>query len=76
MTLTETREQLVDAERYSYDPEDFPGSKGWRENQTARKALEKFDTEHPEIAAQAKADREAKEAARIAKATSGDVMGM
>ena len=75
-TLAEQRAELAKKENYTYDPANFPGSQGWRANQLARRALSEFDAAHPEILAQIKADREAKDAANRARIMGGDVLGM
>ena len=63
MDLKAQRAELAKAEYNSYDPENFPGSKGWLKNKQARRALDEFDSAHPEIIAANKADREKKEEA-------------
>jgi hypothetical protein len=68
MKLTDMRRELVDAERYSYDPSYFPGSNGWRVNQAARAALAAFDAAYPEVAAEAAAVKDQANQARIAAA--------
>lgn len=64
--LREARMDLVNRERGSYSPDDFPGSAGWRKNKAAREALKAFDSAHPEILAEIKAARLAKEAEKNA----------
>ena len=54
--LKAERQKLVDAEFASYNPENFPGSKGWWTNKRAADALAEFDAKYPEIAAEAEAD--------------------
>lgn len=49
MELTAQRAELAKAEYNSYDPDNFPGSKGWMKNKQARQALAAFDAAHPEI---------------------------
>ena len=66
MTTAETREELRIAEYNSYNPDNFPGSRGWRANQAARKALTDYDTAHPEVAAEITARKAAKAAAEKA----------
>ena len=66
MTTTETREELRLAEYNSYDPDNFPGSRGWRANQAARKALADYDAAHPELVAEIAARKDAKAAAEKA----------
>ena len=56
------RKGLVEQERNLYSPDYFPGSAGWKKHNAAWKALEAFDTEHPEIKAETKAQRKAKDA--------------
>ena len=57
------RAELARREYNSYDPEHFPGSKGWMKNHEARKALAAFDLAHPEIVAANQAARITKQAA-------------
>ena len=57
------RAALAAAEYNSYDPEHFPGSKGWRRHQQARQALAAFDAAHPDFLAAAQMARQAKQAA-------------
>ena len=66
VTLAETRKQLVSNEYNSYAPGNFPGSKGWRANQLARKVLADFDAAHPEIKAAIDAAKAARDAAKNA----------
>jgi len=68
MNLKETRENLKNLADWSYDPNDFPGSKGWLECKARRDDLAKFDAEHPEIAAEAEAERVARVAAKMSAA--------
>jgi len=63
MELTAQRAELAKAEYNSYDPGNYPGSKGWMKNKQARLALEAFDIAHPEILAANQAARGAKQAA-------------
>jgi hypothetical protein len=65
-SLAETRKQLVSDEYNSYSPDNFPGSKPWRVNYIARKALSDFDAAHPEIKAAIDADKAARDAAQKA----------
>ncbi len=61
MDLKVQRAELAKVEYNSYDPENFPGSKGWLKNQQARRALDAFDAAHPEILEANKAARAAKQ---------------
>jgi len=63
--LKEIRENLKNMSDWTYDPNDFPGSKGWTEHKAYRDALAKFDADHPEIAAEAEAARVARNTERI-----------
>jgi hypothetical protein len=66
MTTTETREELRIAEYNSYDPDDFPGSKGWWAHKRASDALRAYDAAHPEVVAEIAARKAAKDAAQKA----------
>lgn len=48
----------------TYSPNDFPGSKSWMIATAAQKALADFDAAHPEIIADIKTERAAKEKAK------------
>lgn len=63
MDLKAQRADLAKAEYNSYDPDHFPGSKGWLRNKQARIALEAFDAAHPDILAANQAARNAEQAA-------------
>ena len=63
-SMISKRNELSDAERYSYSPDDFPGSKNWRINKAHADALAAFDAANPEVLAEVKAQRKAREAAR------------
>ena len=53
------REALVMAERGSYSPDAFPGSRQWLANKRAADALAEFDAAHPELVAELKAEADA-----------------
>lgn len=66
-SLREQRAALVRAECNSYDPENFPGSKGWRKNKADAEAISAFDVAHPEVIAEIRDEAAAKKAAEAAK---------
>ena len=57
--LKNQRNALAEKAYNLYSPSSFPGSKEWRAQQEAQRALDAFDAEHPEIVAQIKAERAA-----------------
>jgi len=61
--LKTERTNLAEIAFELYNPENFPGSTAWRKWNDAEKALEAFDAAHPEIIAEIKAARKAKDAA-------------
>lgn len=59
--LKKQREALVETASMSYSPDDFPGSAAWQVTCNADKAVATFDVDHPEIIAQIKQDKAAKD---------------
>lgn len=59
--LHATRTDLVDQVFGSYNPEHFPGSKGWRITRKLQNELDDFDAEHPEIVTKITEQRQAKD---------------
>ena len=66
--LIEQRKALSGAVSMSYSPDDFPGSREWRETQELQGKLKEFDAAHPGIIAEIKAEKKAKDAAVAKKA--------
>ena len=62
IALYAERQELAEQERNLYSPDYSPGSAGWKKHNTALKAVAAFDAEHPEIKAELKAQRKAKDA--------------
>jgi len=59
--LAQQRRELVEVERATYSADNFPGSAAWNENKAALAALRAFDACHPEIVAELRSAREARE---------------
>jgi hypothetical protein len=64
MDLQADRRTLATTEYNLYDPEHFPGSRGWLAHDRAVRALQAFDAAHPEIVAALEVARAAADHAR------------
>lgn len=58
-SLRDQRKILAETEYNSYDPDNFPGSAGWRKNKKAADDLAIFDRNHPEILEQIRIEKKA-----------------
>jgi len=67
---------LVDADKDTYSPSDFPGSLRWRTHRQAEKVLSAFDGFHPEIVAEITGQRRALRDAKMRDLTADQILSM